>query len=256
MGTAFASTGSVYHSPDQAGYAVTGARFKVAEVRVTLPNASSYAREIGQLGFGVELWSSASVVDLRVNACTDTTCQPGGARVTRWYAPVFRIFSRATGSLICSTRAGTCPGTPSSWSRVRFSPGKTVDISAFYDPSNGFLDASVDGGSSSVDYVNYSLGPGVTISQARIAAEFGLSPWSTVPFRHPSSAVKLAKFWEPSTAPFEAELATSGSSGCIGGWWKRHELEMTSDGTSSGVLRARPSGLWNHGCDFNVYLEP
>jgi hypothetical protein len=258
-GTAAAGTGTAYHSPDQAGFAVTGAHFKVAEVRVKLPYASHYAREIGQVGLGVQLWSSATVIDLRVSVCTDNTCKPGGTPVTRNYRPVFRVFSRATGSLICSTGDETCPGTPSAWNSVRFSPGKSVDMSLFYDHSNGFLDAGMEvvGGSTGVDYTGYSPGTGVVFGQARIGAELALTPWSTVSFRRPSGRVKLAKFWEPSTAPFEAELANTGqSSGCIAGWWTRHKLKLTSNGTSSGRLEAQPGSLWNHGCDFNVYLEP
>jgi hypothetical protein len=256
-GSADANAGHWYYSPGQAGYAITGAHFKVAEVHVTLPYASHYAQELGQVGFGVQLWSTATVIDLRVSACTDYTCKPGGTPVNRGYRPVLRVFSRATGSLICSTRNNTCPHTPSSWSSRLFSPGRSVDISLFYDHTNGFLDAGVDGGSTYVDYTGYSPGAGVTFGQARIGAEFGIGPWSTVPFRHPSSQVKLAKFWEPSTAPYEAELATNGgSSGCIAGWWTRHKINMTMTGTSSGTVEARPGNLWNNGCDFNVYLEP
>lgn len=112
-------------------------------------------------------------------------------------------------------------------------------------------------GSSGAGYGNYFLDPGLVFNQARIGAEFGLAPWSTVAFRHPSSQLALAKFWVPATAPYEAELGTySGSSGCFASWWKRHQLNMTSNGTSSGTPEARPGGLWNNGCDFRVYLEP
>jgi hypothetical protein len=256
-GTAAASTGPLYYSPDQAGYAATGAHFKVAEVHVTLPYASRFARELGRVGLGVQLWSTATVLDLRLSACTDYTCKPGGPPVTRRYRPVLRVFSRSTGSLICSTLNDTCPDIPSSWKNARFAPGKSVDMALVYEPDIGGVDASVEAGSSGADYPNYFLDPGLVFNQARIGAEFGLTPWSTVPFRHPSSQMRLATFWEPSTAPFEAELATyGGSSGCFASWWTRHVIKMTSDGTSSGTLEARPGGLWNNGCDFRVYLEP
>jgi hypothetical protein len=256
-GTAGASTGSVYSSRNQLGYAITGARFKVAEVHGTLPYASHYTKEIGQVGLGVQLWSSATVIDLRVYACTDYSCEPGGTAVARKFRPVLRVFSRATGSLICSTLNHTCPGTPSSWNNARFSPGKSVDISLFYDHSNGFLDAGVVDASTGADYLNYTPGTGVTFGQARIVAEFGLTPWSTVRFRHPASQVKLATFWEPSAAPYEAEFATTGgSSGCVAGSWTRHTIKMSSNGTPSGRLEAEPGGLSNNGCDFNVYLKP
>lgn len=255
--TAAASTGGAYFSPDQAGYVVTGAHFKVAEVHVTLPYASRFARELGRVGLGVQLWSNATVIDLRVSACTDYTCKPGGTPVIRKYRPVLRVFSRSTGSLICSTLNDTCPDIPSSWKNARFAPGKSVDISLVYEPTTGGIDAGADAGNGGVGYWNYYLDPGLVFNRARIGAEFGLTPWSTVPFRHPSSQMRLAKFWEPSTAPYEAEFATyGGSSGCVAGWWTRHKVKMTSNGTSSGRLEARPGGLWNNGCDFRVYLEP
>ena len=256
-GTAAASTGRVYHSRGQAGYAATGARFKVAEVRVTLPDASHFARELGQVGFSVQLWSAATVLDLRLAACTDRTCKPGGTPVTRKYRPVLRVFSRRTGALICSTRNRTCPHVPSSWTRSRLAPGRSVDISLAYEPGVGGVDASVEAGRSGAGYDNYFLDPGLVFSQARIGAELGPSPWSTVPFRHPSRQLRLATFWESATVPFEAELATySGSSGCFASWWRRHPLKMTSNGTSSGRVQAHPGSLWNHGCDFRVYLKP
>jgi hypothetical protein len=96
-GAATASTGPVFHSPEQAGYAATGARFKVAEVRVKLPYASKFTRELGRVGVSVQFWSAAAVLDLRVSACTDTACHPGGTPVTRRYSVAFRVFSRSTG---------------------------------------------------------------------------------------------------------------------------------------------------------------
>lgn len=256
-GIAAASTGRVYSSPDQAGYAATGARFKVAEVHVTLPYASRYATELGQVGLGVQLWSTATVLDLRLSACTSRTCKPGGTPVTRKYRPVLRVFSRSTGSLICSTLNGTCPNVPSSWNKSRFAPGKSVDIALVYQPDTGGVDASVEARSSGADYGNYSLNPGLAFNQARIGIELGLTPWSRVPFRHPSRQMSLATFWESATGPQEAELATyRGSSGCFASWWTRHMLKMTRNGTSSRGIEARPGGVWNYGCDFRVYLQP
>jgi len=256
-GIAAASTGRSYYSRDQAGYAATGARFRVAEVHVTLPHASHYARELGQIGLSVQLWSTATVLDLRLSACTSRNCKPGGTPVTRRYRPVLRAFSRSTGSLICSTLNRTCPNVPSSWNKARFAPGKKVDISLIYQPFDGGVEASVEARRSGAGYSNYYLNPGLAFNQARIGAELGLTPWSRVPFRHPSHQMRLATFWEAATGPMEAELATyRGSSGCFASWWRRHTLNMTSNGTSSRRREARPGGLWNYGCDFRVYLEP
>lgn len=256
-GSAAASTGPAYSSPEQAGYAATGARFKFAGAHVTLPYASRFAREAGRISLSAELWTTTIVVDLTVSACTDTTCRPGGAPVTRRYRPMLRVFRRSTRSLICSTLNGTCPQVPSSWKRARFAPGRNVSLSLFYDHTNGFLDAGVDAGGSGADYANLVLSAGRVFSQARIGAEFGASPWSTVPFHPPARETRLATFWEPSKAPFEAELATyNGDSSCLIAWWARHKVKMTKNGTSSGAVGARPGGLTNSGCNFSVFLEP
>lgn len=254
-GTAAAGTGTVFYSPEQAGYAATGARFKVAEVRVKLPYASSFTRELGRVGFSVQLWSAATVLDLWVSACTDTSCRPGGTPVTRRYSVALRVFSRSTRALICTTSNSTCPFVPASWKDARFAPGRTVELSLFYDHNNGFVDAGVGiaGTNTGVDYLNYNPGAGVNFGQARIGAEFGPSPWSEISFRVPASETLLASFWVPAN---EAELATySGSAGCFDMWWISDTVKMTKNGTSATAIEARPHGLSHGGCDFSVYLE-
>jgi hypothetical protein len=59
-GSAAASTGPAKHSPAEAGYAATGARFKEAEISVRLPDASRFASEIGRLSFSVQLWAASA----------------------------------------------------------------------------------------------------------------------------------------------------------------------------------------------------
>ena len=107
------ATGSAYDSPAQAGYAVTGSHFVGVGAHITLPNASLFARELGMVEFGVQLWGNSTVVDVGVVACTDYSCKPGGKPVVRDYRPIFRIFSRKTGAPICSAALGNCPS-PSS----------------------------------------------------------------------------------------------------------------------------------------------
>ncbi len=252
-GPASAGTGSAIYSPEQAGYAATGAHFKEVEVNVKLPYASRFAGQVGLLRLSVQLWTAYSVADLGVFACTDYTCRPGGTPVTRRYRLALKVFSRSTGALICSTISTTCPGVPSSWNRARISPGNTASLSLFYEPSTGFLDAQVN----NYDYPNYSPGAGVVFNQARIGAEFGSTPWSTVPFRHPATEKRVATFGVPPGPPYEAELVTySEHASCLISWWTRHRVKMTSNGTSSKPVEARPHGLWNNGCNFSVFLEP
>ncbi len=54
-GSAAASTGPAYYSPGQAGYVATGAYFRDVDVNAWLPDASGFSREIGRLGFSLEM---------------------------------------------------------------------------------------------------------------------------------------------------------------------------------------------------------
>jgi hypothetical protein len=258
-GTAEAGTGSNYYAPAQAGYAATVGNLTYVGAHVTLPNASAFARELGTLDFGVGLWSGSTVVDLGVVACTDNTCKPGGKPQGRYYWPVFRIYSKKTGKLICSAALGNCPSSfPDHWAHTAFRPGTSLDITLSYSPAAGALFPEIATNKTDINYDTFALGSGASFGQVRIAAEFGATPLAPAPFNAPPKAVKLGTFFEPPGPPYEAELATyNGRSACLGAsWFTRHALLLTKSGTGTHV-RARPGGLsGTGGCDFSVYLEP
>jgi hypothetical protein len=260
-GTAEAGTGSNYYAPAQAGYAATAAtagNVTYVGAHITLPNASAFARELGTLEFGVELWNNSTVVDLGVVACTDNTCKPGGKPEGRYYWPVFRVYSKKTGKLICSAALRNCPdSSPYHWAHTAFRPGTSLDITLSYISQAALLDPAIAFNTTAIDYDTFALGS-VSFSQARIAAEFGSTPFAPTPFNAPARAVKLGTFFEPPGPPYEAALATgNGRSGCLGAsWFTRHTLLLTKSGADTHV-RARPGGLsGTGGCDFSVYLEP
>jgi hypothetical protein len=251
-GSAAASTGPAYYSPDQAGYVATGAHFREEEVNAWLPDASRFSREIGRLGFSLEMLTPALVIDLSVYACTDSTCRPGGRPVTNRYRLAFKVYNRSTHAVICSTANATCPAVPRAWNNARLAPGHRVGLSLFYDNQHGGLFAAAGG----YQYGNYPAGQGIVVNQVRIGVELGSTPWSTAPFRPPASEMRLASFGVPVGPPYEAEVVTyKKQASCLNSWWPRHQLEMTSDGTSRPAIEARPHGLSNLGCNFGVYLE-
>jgi hypothetical protein len=251
-GSAAASTGGAYYAADQAGYTATGAHFKVVEVNAWLPDASRFSREIGRLGFSLEMLTPALVIDLSVYACTDSTCRPGGRPVTNRYRLAFKIYNRSTHALICSTANSTCPGVPRAWNNARLAPGRQAGLSLFYDHRNGALFA---GAGRRYAYNNYPANAGMVVNQVRIGVELGSTPWSAVRYRAPAREERLASFGVPVGPPYEAEFATyKGQSSCLNSWWTRHQVEMTSNGTA-GPVEARPHGLSNRGCNFGVYLE-
>jgi hypothetical protein len=251
-GSAAASTGPAFYAPDQAGYSATGAYFSEVEVNAWLPDASRFSRELGRLGFSLEMLTPARVMDLSVYACTDASCKPGGRPVTNRYRLAFKVYNRSTHALICSTAATSCPGVPRSWNNARLSPGRQAGLVLFYDPGNG----DVEAGAGDQLYIGYAPGQGLLINQARIGVELGSTPWSAVPFRAPGRETRLASFGVPAGPPYEAEFATyKEHTSCLNSWWTRHQLEMTSSGGSGPAVEARPQGLSNLGCDFGVYLE-
>lgn len=253
-GGAVASTGPAFASPEQAGYAVTGARFTVAETWVKLPDAARFAGEIGQLAVSVQLWTSASVIDLTATACTDASCRAGGAPQERRYRLELAVFSRATGALVCSTSAAgslRCPQVPPAWNQARIAPGRVAALALSDPPPHTVLFASVND-----QLYFYPLGTTTFFGQARIGVEFGPTPWAHASFRAPRKAIAVAQFDRPPPPPYAAEIATaSGSAAGIASWWAHHQVLMTG-GSSGRRLEATTSGLWDDGYGFTVYLEP
>ena len=249
-GVAIANTGSVIYAPEQAGYAATGGHFKEGEFNVTLPDASKFAATVGRLSFSVQLWAPGEVVDLSVSACTDSTCTPGGVPSSQKYSLAVNVFNPTTHALICSTTNKTCTGVPASWNNARLSPGQTAGLALFYDPTSGFVLASVN----NYAYNTYYPGPGLLFDQARLGAEFGTTPWSTVTFKPPGTQQLLASIGVPSNM---AEIvAYNGYAACFSSWWTSHQVKMTSGGTSAPPVEVTPQGLSGGGCDFSLYLEP
>jgi hypothetical protein len=254
-GSAAASTGPAYFAPDQAGYTATGAYFSEVDVNAWLPDASRFSRELGRLGFSLEMRTPAKVIDLTVYACTDSTCRPGGYPAASRYRLAFKVYDRSTHAVICSSAIATpaCPQVNRTWNKARLAPGHTAGLVLFYQRDAGLMVVSVGG----QRYLDYMPGKGLLINQARIGVELGSTPWSTVPFRAPARETRLASFGVPVGPPYEAEFATyKDQTSCLNSWWTRHQLETTSSGRSGPAAEARPHGLSNLGCDFGVYLEP
>jgi hypothetical protein len=252
-GTAAASTGPALASPEQAGYAVTGARFITAETWVTLPNPARFAGEVGRLAMSVQMQTSALIFDLSVTACTDVSCRAGGKPLSQRYRLEFAVYRRATRSLVCSTSAPgslRCPGVPASWNRSRIAPGHVAALAMSYPIPYDVVFL----------YVNdqmYSYAPVSThnvFGQASIGVEFGTSPWARASFRAPRTAMAVASFDRPTPPPYAAEFATrSGSAGGIASWWADHRVRMTG---SAGRVEAATGALFDDGYGFTVSLEP
>ena len=87
-----ASTGTAQISPEQAGFAATGAQFKTIDARVFLRQPTQYAGEVASFGHSVQLWTSGLVVTVGITASTS-----GSA-----YTPYATIYDRSTRQAIAS----------------------------------------------------------------------------------------------------------------------------------------------------------
>jgi hypothetical protein len=132
-----ASTGTAEISPEQAGYAATGAQFRSIGARVFLRQPAQYAGEVGRYSHSVQLWSSGYVVVAGVSASTS-----GSA-----YTPYAEVFDRSGHQLLatdpgaewCDDHTFGCITTLGA-----FAAGETVDLYVYYDVTRGFVHFGAD----------------------------------------------------------------------------------------------------------------
>ncbi|HUB38621.1 MAG TPA: hypothetical protein VMA72_07210 [Streptosporangiaceae bacterium] len=253
-----ARTAASHSLSSDAGYTVTGRHLNVVETWVTLPKPSRFAADAGLVGASVQLWSATSVIDLRVAACTDATCRAGGKPVNRGYHAVLDVFDRATHALECST-TGTgshrCPPPIGSFSKQRIKPGANIMMWITYTiPYDAIM---VGAGPSSYTYwlpTQPSSKPGIDFMKARIAAEFGTSPWASpnMKLRRSKVGVRVMSFDRPKPPPYAAEIGdiADHDAGIASRWWKH-----ARNATHPGRAYAAASSLWDDGYGFSVYLK-
>jgi hypothetical protein len=162
-GQAGAVTAPAVASPEQAGYAATGAQFRYVQASFTLPDAADFASEIGGLGLSVHLWSAHSVIVLGVSNSTTA----GN------YNAAAAVFNPVTKTTVCSTAGsgtGLCSGVPADWTdgSVSFTPGDFLTESIYYNRTPGtttFEVTDVTSGAS-LAYTR-TAGKGIMWTQAR-----------------------------------------------------------------------------------------
>jgi hypothetical protein len=242
-----AATGSRLFSPEQAGYAATGARFQYVQSSVRLPNAANFASEVTGFGVSAQLWTKYRVVVLGVS--NSTTAGNYNAAVA--------VFNRSTHALICSTAASgaqQCPNVGSRWTdgSVSFAPGDDMTLTVAYDLSTGrdhfFVDDNTTG--VSLVYSGYVPGTGKNYTQARVGAEFAATPWGSFTYTPPSAETHMVTFRDSVLITYGGGVSSFSS------WWTHHKILATSNGSSTGTVEVRPHNLYNSGANFGLYLEP
>jgi hypothetical protein len=138
---------------------------------------------------------------------------------------------------------------------LSFPVGDTVELSIEYARSAGvvFFDVFDHNVGIILDYGGYAPGTGIDYTQARAGAEYSaVSPWDgSFSFHAPAAETKLATFTNSLLQTYSGQFSGFSSS-----LFTHHKIIMTSTGTSSGTVEARPHDLSNFGQNFGVYLEP
>jgi hypothetical protein len=249
-GPALAATGPASYSLEQTGYAATGNRFKLVDTTVKLPDPTAFAGNVAGFGLSVQLWSKTRVLVLGVSNGTATSGD---------YSAAVAVYNRSTHALICSTASTTvpCPHVPTGWTsgKISFPVGDTVELSIEYARSIGvvFFDVFDHNVGIILDYGGYAPGTGIDYTQARAGAEFSaVSPWDgSFSFTAPATETKLATFTNSLLQTYSGRFSGFSSS-----LFSHHKIIMTSNGTATSLVEARPHDLFNFGQNFGVYLEP
>jgi hypothetical protein len=252
-GLAAASTGTPVISPEESGFAATGAQFQTVSASVYLRNPEQYASELSGYGHSVQLWSSGLVMVLTVSDTTATGSAAAGFR------PAVTVFDRGTHAPLGSSTAGTiaaqwCPagGTcQPATSGGSFAVGATVTERMHYDPLAGTASFRASDGAGNVFTAAYTPGTGVSFNQARIGSEFGASPWAAPGYTPPADWVKIAVYNDASLVTYSGHVSSLRS------WWVHRPVQANTEAQSaSGDWVAIPTNLYNSGASFQTFFVP
>jgi hypothetical protein len=241
-----AGTGTTEISPEQAGYTATGAQFDEVQATVYLRNPAQYSGEVSQYGHSVQLWSSDLVAVVGV-----TTSTSGSS-----YTPYATIYNRSTHQVIASDPDAFWCDDHDNCSRTigTFAAGDSVLLTLTYDPRAGVLGLQAFDNNTGDAFINepaYTVGTGVSFTQARVGTEFGGSPWdASYSYTPPAQSTKAAAYTGVALTTYSGHTSTLWS------WWVHHKL-LANTGQQSGSDRvAIPTDLTSGGASFQTWLVP
>jgi hypothetical protein len=252
-GTALASTGTPVISPEEAGFAATGAQFKTVSAAVYLRNPEQYATEVASYGHSVQLWSSGLVMVLKVS---DTTASGSAAA---GFSPSAAVFDRSTHALLGSSTDGTiaaqwCPAGGScqpATSGGRFAAGATVTERLHYNTATGAARFKASDTAGNLFTATYTAGTGVSFTQARIGTEFSANPWTAPAYTPPKDWAKIAVYNDALLVSY------SGHVDSLRSWWIHRKVEANTEAQgASGDWVAVPTNLYNSGASFQTFFVP
>lgn len=246
------TAGPNMYSPVEAGYTATGTTFRYARADVTVPGTYGLEPYIQRVEFVTELWSPTRVALLGVYNGTGSST----------YFPEAAIYNPKTKALICSTWSNTkrCPSTPGPWGSAGFPSGDTIQLAATFAKATGAVHFTVTDQTNMVS-LSYTWTKAGTapMTQVRIGAEFGCTPWAACgggknpSYTHPASPMQVANF-----SDCVMQTSAGQSSGFLGAF-VHHKLKMTHNGVKSPTDEATidnlVAGSTYPGGQFNVLLK-
>jgi hypothetical protein len=239
---ASASTGPRYASAEQTGYAATGAQFGYLTASVYLRKPAQYAGVVGQYSHTIQLWSSGLVAVFGASASTS-----GSA-----YTPYVHIFDATSHQLLASDpNALWCDQGNCGPAIGSFAAGDTLRFQAEY--GDGDLSfAVVDHAAGTLFTASpYTVGTGVSFTQARVGTEFGSDPWTAPPsYTHPAAWTKIAVYTKVRLITY------NGKSSSLASWFPHHKIFMVGVTGSLIDVKAAPTDLTGGGAAFQDWLAP
>ena len=98
---------------------------------------------------------------------------------------------------------------------------------------------------------SYTVGTGVSFTQARVGIEFGGSPWD-----NSYSHTPPAQFTKAATYTGVGLTTYSGHTATLWSWWTHHKLLANTGQQSSADWVAVPNDLSSGGASFSTYFVP
>jgi hypothetical protein len=224
-GSASASTAPRTYTPDSSGYSVTHAQFRYVQDTVYLRSPSMFTKVDDGVSWETHLFGTKGGQGVSADIIIGGDPQTDSAA----YHPSADVNGKRI----------TLQGD------MNFSAGQSVTESIYYNKASGVVSVNVFDANGDSAFGQSHVGI-VSFNNPRIYGGFDAGS----SFVAPSSAVTLARFTGVKLTTY------SGHHGTIAGPYSHNKVLATSDGTSSGTVRAMPSGLSHSGSSFSVSFEP